>query len=115
MYKDSPMSLITISLQTTVISNSLSDLQTFVCSKQDFGQTVNPTPELAHSLDTILTGCTVLLSCLDDEIRRITAHSSISWIGKLAAIWNHERLRDLLNSLVGQQEALSLLTQLVQL
>jgi hypothetical protein len=110
---------VTICSETTVIAACLSHLQTIVCRKQDFVQVLDSRPELAHALDTALTGCMVLFSCVDEEIRKITADSSqasaLSWKGKVKAVWNHERLRDLLDSLRGQQVAINLLIQLVQL
>jgi len=60
----------------------------------------------------------VLFSCLDEETRKITAKSSqtgaLSWKGKAGVTWNHEKLRDLLDGLRGQQVAINLLIQLVQ-
>jgi hypothetical protein len=47
----------------------------------------------------------VLFSCLDEEVRKITASSqtgALAWKGKAKAVWNHERLRDLLDALHGQ-------------
>jgi len=110
---------VTISSETTVISACLSHLQTIICRKQDFVQELDSRPELAHTLDGALTGCMVLFSCLDEEVRKITASSSqtgaLAWKGRAKAVWNHERLRDLLDALRGQQIAINLLIQLVQL
>lgn len=102
-----------------VISACLSHLQTILCRKEDFKQELDSRPELANTLDGALIGCMVLFSCLDDEIRKITAHSSqagnFSWKGKTKIVWAHNRLRDLLDGLRGQQSAINLLIQLVQL
>lgn len=109
----------TICSETTVISACLSHLQTIVCRKQDLVQVLDSRPELAHALDAALTGCMVLFSCLDEETRKITANSSqtgaLSWKGKAKVVWNDERLWDLMDGLRGQQVAINLLMQLVQL
>jgi hypothetical protein len=55
----------------------------------------------------------VLFSCLNKEVRKITAPSSqtgaLAWKGKAKAVWNHERLRDLLDALREQYIAINLL------
>jgi hypothetical protein len=92
-----------------------------VCEKSDLVQVLESRTELNYALDVALTGCVVLFSCLEDEIRNITLDSSptaagaINWKGKAKLVWNHEKLRDLLDGLRGQQIAINLLIQLVQL
>ncbi|PQE18976.1 hypothetical protein CJF32_00010031 [Rutstroemia sp. NJR-2017a WRK4] len=120
-YKDAPISIVSICSEAAVISACLSRLQMIVCEKQDLVQTLESRTELNYALDVALTGCVVLFSCLDDEIRNITSDSSlttagaIKWKGKAKLVWNHEKLRDLLDGLRGQQVAVNLLIQLVQL
>ncbi|PQE05958.1 camk camkl kin4 kinase protein [Rutstroemia sp. NJR-2017a BBW] len=120
-YKDAPISIVSICSEAAVISACLSRLQMIVCEKQDLVQTLESMTELNYALDVALTGCVVLFSCLDDEIRNITSDSSptaagaIRWKGKAKLVWNHEKLRDLLDGLRGQQVAIDLLIQLVQL
>jgi hypothetical protein len=92
-----------------------------VCEKQDLVQVLESRAELNFALDVALTGCVVLFSCLDDEIRNITSEASpttagaIKWKEKAKVVWNREKLRDLLDGLRGQQVAINLLIQLVQL
>lgn len=75
-------------------------------------------PELSYAIDAALIGCMVVFSCLEEETRKITATSSktgaISWRGKARIAWNHEKLQELLDGLRGQQLAINLLVQLVQ-
>lgn len=82
-------------------------------------QLLDSRPELALTLDAALTGCMVVFSCIDEEIRKITDKYSradvLSGKGKARAVWNHDRLRDLLDGLRGQQGAINFLIQLVQL
>ncbi|KAE8446167.1 hypothetical protein EG329_012392 [Mollisiaceae sp. DMI_Dod_QoI] len=118
-YNNAPLSIVTICSETSIISACLSQLQTILCRNTDIPLLLDSRPELAHALDASLTGCTVLFSCLDEEILKITAHYSeqgdLSFKGKTKAVWNHERLRELLDGLRGQQIAINLLIQLVQL
>lgn len=117
-YTDAPTNLVVLCSETTVISASLSYLQAIVCQKQELVQTLDSRPELAHTLDTALIGCMVLFSCLEEETSKITATSSktgtMSWKGKARVIWNHDKLQELLEGLRGQQLAINLLIQLVQ-
>ncbi|CZR67753.1 uncharacterized protein PAC_17652 [Phialocephala subalpina] len=150
-YNDAPLSIVTISSETSVISACLSKLQTLLCRKQDFVQLLESRPELTHALDASLTGCAVLFSCLDDELNKIiscgsgwrqscsrwnigfrpnrlitspqltkiTASSSdngdLSFKGKAKIVWNHDKLRKLLDGLHRQQSAINFLIQLIQL
>jgi hypothetical protein len=70
-------------------------------------------------LDVALTGCMVLFSCLDTEIQRIVAGTpdpaQIRWRSKLRMMWNEQKLNELLNALRGQQTAINLLIQLLQM
>jgi hypothetical protein len=113
------MTVVTISSEITVISASLSHLQMIICPKQDFVRTLDSRPELAHTLDTALIGCMVIFSCLDEEIRDITAKISqrgaLSWKGKAKVVWDDAKLREMLDSLRGQQNTINFLIQLVQL
>lgn len=113
------MTITTICCETTVITASLSHVQAIICQKQDFVQLLDSRPELAHAIDASLTGCMIIFSCLDEELRKITEDYSrtnlLSKMGKAKTVWNLERLRDLLDAVRGQQIALNLLIQLVQL
>jgi len=70
-------------------------------------------------LDQALTGCMVIFSCLEKEIQRITTGapepSRIRWRPRARMVWNESHLNDLLSSLRGQQTAITLLIQLLQM
>jgi hypothetical protein len=116
-FNNAPLSLITISCETSIISATLSKLDNILCERQDLTQVASP--EIVDALDASLTGCTVIFSCLNYEISSVTGKSTsnneLSFKGKAKMAWNHERLKELLESLRGQQNAISALIQLVQL
>ena len=70
-------------------------------------------------LDVALTGCMVIFSCLESELQKIVAGvpdpSQMRWRSKARMMWNEHRLSELLNALRGQQTAINLLIQLLQM
>ena len=105
--------------EAAVIGASLSQIQTLILCKSESEGYFKPRPELADVLDVSLTGCTVVLSCLDEEIRRMSdtrlRTTGFTLRNKARVVWNQDKLRDLLESLRGQQTAINLLIQLLQM
>jgi hypothetical protein len=117
MYKDAPIYIVSITSETTVISASLSNLQSLLLREPDLPNLLASRPELIAALDASLTGCMVLFSCLDDEMRRINPSSqagAISWRSKARLVWNRDKLRELLEALRGLQMSMNMLLQLLQ-
>jgi hypothetical protein len=117
-YKDAPRNMISISSEMTVVSASLSHIQTLILSKEDSESLLRSRPEIATTLDTALTGCMVLFSCLDEQIKNVTKHTrrvtTFSWKGKIKVAWKHDTFQELLDGIRGQQVAISTLIQLLQ-
>ncbi|ORX96295.1 hypothetical protein BCR34DRAFT_619730 [Clohesyomyces aquaticus] len=117
-YKDAPMYIVSMCSETTVISASLSRLQSILLGTSALSDLLQSRPDLTFALDAALTGCMVIFSCLDDELSHITAKSSqkgdISWKSKARMVWNRDRLRELLEGLRGLQLSINLLLQLLQ-
>jgi hypothetical protein len=111
--------MVAISSEVAVISASLSQIQALILSKQDPEMLLRSRPEIAATLDTALTGCMVLFSCLDEEIRNVSryaqGHSAFSWKGKMRVVWKHETFQELLDGIRGQQMAINTLIQLLQM
>jgi hypothetical protein len=62
----------------------------------------------------------LIFSCLDAEIQRITGGSTQNaalrrWRPRLRMMWSESQLNDLLSSIRGQQTAMTLLIQLLQM
>jgi hypothetical protein len=102
----------------TVVSASLSHIQTLILSKQDYQLFLQSRPEIAATLDTALVGCMVLFSCLDEEINNVTKQArrtpTFSWKAKIKVAWKHETFQELLDGIRGQQMAINTLIQLRQ-
>jgi len=117
-YKDAPMTIISICSETTTISVSLSHIQSLLLSKRDLEGILQARQDLATALDTALVGCAVLFSCLNEETQRITkgqsGSSTFAFRSKARLLWNHDKLKELLDGLRGQQIAINTLIQLLQ-
>ncbi len=70
------MVVVSICSESTVISASLAQLQTLLLQRQELADVWQSRTELPMVLDQALTGCTMVFSCLDAEIERITAGAS---------------------------------------
>ena len=118
-YKDTPVVLASICSESTVISASLAQIQSLLLQRQDLADVWKSRTELPVVLDQALTGCMVIFSCLEDEIQRVTSGASepsrIRWLSRLRMLWNEAQLNDLLGAIRGQQTAITLLIQLLQM
>ncbi len=113
------MVLVAICAESTVVSASLAQIQSLLLQRQDLAEVWRSRTDLPMVLDQALTGIMLIFSCLDAEIQRITAGtpnpSRIPWRPRLRVMWSESKLNDLLGSIRGQQTALVLLIQLLQL
>ncbi|EON63495.1 hypothetical protein W97_02723 [Coniosporium apollinis CBS 100218] len=120
-FKDAQMMISAICSESTVISASLAHIQTIVLSNPDALTTqLQFRPELEGAFDTALTGCMMVFSVLQDEVQSLTSSSKsaskdIGWSIKAKYLWKEESMKDLLQQLRGQQTALTLLIQALQM
>lgn len=118
-YKDAPRTMVAISSEMTVVSASLSQIEGIISSRQHSQSLLRTRPAIAATLDTALTGCMVLFSCLDEEVKNVSkysrGHDTFSWKGKTRVVWKHETFQELLEGIRGQQSAISVLIQLLQM
>lgn len=117
-YKDAPVVIVSICSESTVIGATLSQMQGLLLGRQDLAGVWRARTDLAMALDTAITGCMVVYSCLDIEVKRIISTGSgpgdTRWKSRLRVMWNEKKLQELLTALRGQQTAISLLIQLLQ-
>ncbi len=75
-------------------------------------------------LEQALTGCMVVYSCLDAETKQMVPSSGagsgpgtseMGWKARTRLIWRETKLSELLGALRGQQAALNLTLQLLQM
>lgn len=118
-YQAAPRNVVAVSSEIAVISASLSQIQALLLSKENPEHLLRSRPEIAATLDTTLTGCMVLFSCLDAELHEISKYTSgqdsLSWKGKFKVVWKQETFQELLDGIRGQQIAINTLIQLLQM
>jgi hypothetical protein len=111
--------MVAISSEAKVMGASLSRIQAFMLSSEDPKAFIRSRPDIAAILDSSLTGCAVLFSCLDEEIRKVSAsadgHDTLAWKAKARMVWKNDTFKELLDGLRGQQLAITLLLQLLQM
>jgi hypothetical protein len=71
---------------------------------------------LAETFDIALTGCTVTLSVLENELQNIQKENDplLDFKGKARFIWNESTLKRVMEELRGQRDALNTLIIIVQ-
>jgi hypothetical protein len=113
IYKDSEMIISGICSECTTMSASLTRIQTLVLR---YPQDQSPQLESLHAtFETALTGCMVIMSVLDQEIRNLMPEGEVKWTSKAKLMWKEDKMRDLLSQLHGQQSGLTLLIQLLSM
>ncbi|KAF2179065.1 hypothetical protein K469DRAFT_717574 [Zopfia rhizophila CBS 207.26] len=119
-YKDASMTITAIYSESTVISTSLAHIQGLISKNPDaLRSTLQERPELEATFDQALTGCVLVYSVLDDEVRRlytgIGKEGVAGMVGRVKFLWKEEAMRDVLVQIRGQQTALGLLIQALQM
>jgi len=132
---DGPRTISVLCLEATVISGSLSHIQSLLL-RYPLAQ---ERPELEYvalsltkrllflltcfvdcrsTFDSVLTGCLIVFSILNDELRKLSPRDDeppMSWLQRLNVLWNEQIMVDVLEQMRGQQGALSLLVQVLQM
>ncbi|KAF2495122.1 hypothetical protein BU16DRAFT_527008 [Lophium mytilinum] len=119
-YKHASLTIGSLCSETTIVSASLSQIQTlFLQDINSRSEQIKSRPDIVATFDIALTGCMVVFSCLDEEVRNLTMGTmdakSVNWKKKARVIWKEDTMRELLSQIRGQQTALTLLIQLLQM
>jgi hypothetical protein len=121
-FRDSSLTLCAICTESTVINASLSQIQTIILRDPDRLQSqLTKRPDLSHVFDAALVGCMMLFASLKVEIDKmaIAAEQStlgkLNWSDKFKVVWKEERMVGLLQQIRGQEIALTLLMQSLQM
>ncbi|OCK78595.1 hypothetical protein K432DRAFT_406322 [Lepidopterella palustris CBS 459.81] len=113
-YSNASITITAIYSESMVISASLSQVQSLLLR-----DALQNKPELHAAFDTALTGCMVVFSCLDEEVRdlatKVEDRNDLNWKDKAKLLWKEDAMRELLVQLRGQQTALTLLIQGLQM
>lgn len=114
-YQNASITITAIYSETTVIGVSLGKIQSIVLKHQEsIASDFQTRPELESTFDSALTGCMLVYSILDDQVLRLSAGGE-SVFGRAAIVWNEDDMKELLQQIRGQQIALSLLIQMLEM
>ncbi|KAI4681537.1 hypothetical protein J4E81_009895 [Alternaria sp. BMP 2799] len=112
-YKDASVLITAIYSESMVIAASLSQVQSLL--QHD---ALREKPQLLETFDRALTGCRVVYGCLEEEVRdlRVKAENdNLKFKDKAKFVFKEETFKELLTQIRGQQSALSLLIQGLQM
>ncbi|ORY06757.1 hypothetical protein BCR34DRAFT_604104 [Clohesyomyces aquaticus] len=112
-YKDASLLISAIYSESMVIAASLSQVQTLL--QRD---ALRNRPELHDTFDKALTGCRVVYVCLEEEVRELARKADNEELrrrDRLKYLWREETFKELLQQIRGQQSALVLLIQVLQM
>ncbi|KAL5121604.1 hypothetical protein ACEQ8H_000290 [Pleosporales sp. CAS-2024a] len=96
-----------------VMAASLSQVQTLLHK-----DTLRSKRQLLDTFDRALTGCRVVYACLEEEVRDLVAQThadELTFKDRARFLWKEETFKELLTQIRGQQSALSLLIQGLQM
>ncbi|KAH7087829.1 hypothetical protein FB567DRAFT_355180 [Paraphoma chrysanthemicola] len=112
-YKDASILITAIYSESMVIAASLSQVQNLL--QHDALQSK---PQLLETFDRALTGCRVVYGCLEEEVRDLVAKADadeLKFKDRAKFLWKEDTFKELLTQIRGQQSALSLLIQGLQM
>ncbi|KAK3317656.1 hypothetical protein B0T19DRAFT_295468 [Cercophora scortea] len=103
-YKNTPLTIVTIATKTSLVSNSLEQLQAVLLRRHDLADSSGNAPlELVGTIDIALEGCMMIFSCLEIEIiEKLAARSGagfLSWRERLGFVWDKDQFKELLENL----------------
>jgi hypothetical protein len=117
-FRDANVTITSLASQCRTIKTGLEQLQGLILRNR----TVRDRADIVTTLDTTLTGCVVVLSCLEGTVEKLhtaeigSKRSIISkWRSKTSIVWNEAEMKGYLSLLQGQQSAVSFLVQLLQM
>lgn len=115
-WKRAPVTVSTLSSQLKLTAASLSQIQSLLLSDTDVLQ---DKPDLVETFDTTLTSCMVLSTLLEKFVQKIKKGTlegtKATWKMKFKTIWNESEVKELLQQLNTQQDAISVLVNLLQM
>lgn len=112
-YKDASVLITAIYSESMVIAASLSQVQNLL----EHAALQNK-PQLLETFDRALTGCRVVYGCLEEEVRELAAKAEtddLKFKDRAKFLWKEDTFKELLTQIRGQQSALSLLIQGLQM
>jgi hypothetical protein len=119
-FRDAPKTLRDLSSETKIISTSLSQLRNVLVGDEHLVLTQSLLkPDIRKALDVALTGCNVILSCLETEIHSVTANiapdQKLPFSDRAKIAWKDYKFKELLQQLIRQHSAIATLNQCFQM
>lgn len=112
-YKDASVLITAIYSESMVIAASLSQVQNLLQHDALLRK-----PQLLETFDRALTGCRVVYGCLEEEVRDLVEkaqRNDLKFRDRAKYLWKEDTFKELLTQIRGQQSALSLLIQGLQM
>lgn len=112
-YKDASVLITAIYSESMVIAASLSQVQNLLLH-----DALQSKPQLLETFDCALTGCRVVYGCLEEEVRDLVVKAEadkLKFKDRAKFLWKEDTFKELLTQIRGQQSALSLLIQGLQM
>lgn len=112
-YKDTSVLITAFYSESMVIAASLSQVQNLL--QHD---ALLQKPQLLETFDRALTGCRVVYGCLQEEVQELVEKAqqeSLKFKDRARFLWKEATFKELLTQIRGQQSALSLLIQGLQM
>ncbi|KAF1839064.1 hypothetical protein BDW02DRAFT_636030 [Decorospora gaudefroyi] len=112
-YKDASFTITAIYSESMVVAASLSQIQNLL--QHD---ALQQKPQLLETFDCALTGCRVVYSCLEEEVRHLATkaeNDDLKFKDRAKFLWKEDTFKELLTQIRGQQAALNLLIQGLQM
>lgn len=112
-YKDASVLITAIYSESMVIAASLSQVQNLLNH-----DALQSKPQLLETFDRALTGCRVVYGCLEEEVRDLVVKAEtddLKFKDRAKFLWKEDTFKELLTQIRGQQSALSLLIQGLQM
>ncbi|KAK3069423.1 hypothetical protein LTR53_012250 [Teratosphaeriaceae sp. CCFEE 6253] len=119
-YKQADLTVLAICSESATVQAALAQIESLL--REDGDAVVSrftTQPVLAAAFDTAITGCQMVYSCLDAELRELAAalqrDGSLDWKRKFKTVWKQETMAGFQQQIRGQVLALNTLLQSLQM
>lgn len=119
-YQHALVTISSIVSETTILGAYLAHVQQLLLiNAPGVADGGNAGVELRKTFDVALTACLITFSCLEEEVRRLAGRAIDSaeadWRDTAKLVWKDNLMNELLKQIHGQQTAMALLVQTLQM
>jgi len=117
--KQANLTILSICSESSSVHAALGQIETiFRRHEEELLVRFEQQPALASAFDTSLTGCALLYSCLETEVKDLQASlrkdGSLDWTARFKTVWRQGDMELMVGQIRGQGAALNLLLQGLQ-